>query len=190
MNQILSTKISKLLKKRTYIIQFFIIILIIIFLIIELLLNYYSKTNEKKISKIAGKSYSLSKLYQINQNRKILLNNMEVPIIGTIVVPSVNIYYPIFSKCSDELLKISVCKFYGPNLNNVGNLCIAGHNYNNGMFFSNLFYLKENDKLYIYDNNSKVYIYSIYNIYEINPLDLSCISQNTNRSKRNNSYYL
>ena len=190
MNQILATKISKMFKKMPYLVQFFIIIFIIILLLIKIFFNNYSYINEKKISKITNKSYLLSRLYKTKVSKKILINNQVVPIIGTIVIPSIDISYPVFSKCSDELLKISVCKFYGPNLNSVGNLCIAGHNYDNGMFFSNLFYLKTNDRICFYDNNSKVYIYSIYDIYEINPLDLSCISQSTNRRKRNNPNYL
>lgn len=181
MNQILATKISKMFKKRTYLVQFFIIVFIIILLIVNLFVVFLTKKEEKNISNITSKLYSLSKLYQINQSKIISLNNKEVSVIGTIVIPSINISYPVFSECSDELLKISVCKFYGPNVNNVGNLCIAGHNYDNGMFFSNLFYLKNNDKIYIYDNFYRVYSYNIYSIYEINPLDLSCISQETNR---------
>lgn len=181
MNQILITKKSKIVKKKTYLIQFFIFTFIIVFLFINLSLEKYYKKNEKDVSYVALNSHSLFKLYQDKTPKQLSVGNQLVSIIGTIEIPKINISYPIFSKCSEELLKISICKFYGPNLNEVGNLCIAGHNYDNESFFSNVFLLELDDKIYIYDNNSKVYIYSIYEIFEINPTDLSCISQNTNR---------
>ena len=36
---------------------------------------------------------------------------------------------------SDDLLDVSVCRFAGPMPNEIGNLCIAGHNYVNNNFF-------------------------------------------------------
>ena len=56
--------------------------------------------------------------------------------IGVINIPSINVNYPILSTYTDELLKIAPCRFHGPNPNEVGNLCIAGHNYKNSKFFS------------------------------------------------------
>ena len=55
------------------------------------------------------------------------------------------------------------------------NLCIAGHNYDNGIFFSNLNKLKVNDKIIIYNNSDYKYTYTIYKIYEVNENDLSPI---------------
>ena len=39
--------------------------------------------------------------------------------VGTINIPSINVNYPILSETSVELLKISPCKFWGPNPNEV-----------------------------------------------------------------------
>ena len=82
-----------------------------------------------------------------------------------------------------ELLDISLCRFAGPMPNEVGNLCIAGHNYVDYKFFSRLNELKLNDKIQIYDLSGKYQEYSIYDIYETIPSDTSCTFQNTNNKK-------
>ena len=61
-----------------------------------------------------------------------------------------------------------------------GNLCIAGHNYKNGTFFSNLSKLEIGDIIKIYDNYQICLEYEIYNIYKVKHDDMSCINQDTN----------
>ena len=100
-----------------------------------------------------------------------------------IEINSININYPILSDYSEELLKISPCRFYGPMPNEVGNLCIAGHNYNSYKFFSKLKNLKIGDKINIYDLAGNKLIYSIYKTYETDYNDLTCTNQDTNGKK-------
>ena len=69
-------------------------------------------------------------------------NGNTYEIVGKIKIPSINVDYSILSETSDELLKVSVCKFWGANPNQIGNLCIAGHNYRNKRFFSKVPTLK------------------------------------------------
>ncbi len=61
-----------------------------------------------------------------------------------------------------------------------GNLCIAGHNYNSYKFFSRLKELKNGDLISIYDLSGKKVDYVVYNSYETDYNDLSCMEQNTN----------
>lgn len=190
MNQILENKKTKIFNKKLYITQFLILFIIISCIIISLIWKKYSKNKTEIISKATAKGYFLSFLYDTNPNNTIKTKENLISIIGTIQIPKVDISYPILSQCSDELLKISVCKFYGSNLNEPGNLCIAGHNYDNEEFFSKLFLLNKDDVIDIYDVNSYKTTYIIYNIYEINPKDMSYLSQDTNRRKRNYITYL
>ena len=81
------------------------------------------------------------------------------------------------------MLKISVCRFYGPLDNSIGNLCIAGHNYNNKVFFSKLYLLELGDIVTINFNNNISYNYKIYKKYETGVSDISCTSQETNGKK-------
>lgn len=65
-----------------------------------------------------------------------------------------------------------------------GNLCIAGHNYDNDKFFSKLNELKKGDKINIYNENGKVYIYIVYDKYEVKSNDLSPIYDYDKNSKQ------
>ncbi len=94
---------------------------------------------------------------------------------GMIEIPKINLYYPVFSYLTEDLLRISPCKFYGDSPDVNGNICIAGHNYDNVLFFSKLSSLSENDEIFIYDNNGNQYIYLVYDIYEVLESDLSPI---------------
>ena len=103
--------------------------------------------------------------------------------VGTINIPSINVNYPILSETTDSLLKVSVCKFWGSNPNEVGNLCIAGHNYRNSRFFSKVLNLVVGDVIEITDLNGKTLKYSVYDKYTVDPKDVSCTSQLTNGKK-------
>lgn len=66
---------------------------------------------------------------------------------------------------------------------NLGNFCIAGHNYDNGTFFSNLNKLNLEDEIYIYDLDKNLVKYKIYDKYEISSTDTDTIIRNTNGIK-------
>lgn len=103
--------------------------------------------------------------------------------IGSINIPSIEVNYPILAETTDSLLKVSVCRFWGGNANEVGNLCIAGHNYRNNRFFSKVLTLKVGDIIEITDLNNQTIKYSIYDKYTVDPKDTSCTSQVTNGKK-------
>lgn len=95
--------------------------------------------------------------------------------IGSIYIPKINIDYPIIHTSNTDNLKISPCKFYGANPNEYGNFCIAGHNYNNSMFFSNLKNLNINDSIFITDSSNKTLEYIVYNKLEVSENDTSIL---------------
>ena len=95
-------------------------------------------------------------------------------------IPKINSKYPIIAETSDALLKVSVCKFWGSNPNEVGNLCLVGHNYRNGLFFSNNKKLSNGDKIYITDINGNKVTYIVYNTYETTPEDSDYMVRETN----------
>jgi LPXTG-site transpeptidase (sortase) family protein len=100
--------------------------------------------------------------------------------IGIINIPSINVYYPILSTTTTALLKISPCKFWGANPNEVGNLCIVGHNYRNSKFFSKIQTLENGSEIEITDLSGKTLTYSVYDKYVVDPDDVKCTSQATN----------
>lgn len=142
--------------------------------------NFYKLKKNEKISNRLSYNYQTLKLYSSNNsNTYSNLPNTgsytENIIIGEIKIPILNISYPIFSMLDDETLKVSPCIFYGKLPPDTGNLCIAGHNYNNNQFFSLIYKLKKEDKIYIYDLNNHEYVYSVFDNYEVKTDDLSPI---------------
>lgn len=109
--------------------------------------------------------------------------------IGSIDIPKINVTYPILDGATDseeetaELLKISPTKFWGPNLNEVGNFCIVGHNYRNNRFFSKVPTLETGDIIHITDLSKKTIAYKVYNKYQVDPTDVSCTTQITHGKK-------
>ena len=100
-------------------------------------------------------------------------------VLGKISIPKINVYYPVIYETTDEYLKIAPTKLYGPNINEVGNFCIIGHNYKNEKFFSNLSKLENGDRVILTNNNGNSKKYNVYDKYKINENDLSCLTQET-----------
>lgn len=103
--------------------------------------------------------------------------------IATLKVPSIDIEYPVLAENSDELMKITLNKYWGCNPNEVGNLCIVGHNYKSGKHFGKLKYVKIGDKLLVTDNSDRTLTYEVYDTYVIDPYDTKCTSQLTDGRK-------
>lgn len=98
---------------------------------------------------------------------------------GVIEIPKTKIQYPILSNVTKRSLEIAVGIAYGPGLNEVGNTIIYGHNYRNGLFFSDNKKLSKDDKIYITDQYGEKVTYKIYNIYETTPNDASYMERDT-----------
>lgn len=127
---------------------------------------------------------------QINsQDVKKTASGHEYTTIATINIPKINVKYAIIDGPTDtteeteDLLKISPTKFWGPDPNEVGNFCIVGHNYRNSRFFSKVPTLVNGDIIEITDLTGKTIQYKIYNKYQVEPTDVSCTTQLTNGKK-------
>lgn len=184
MNQILKIKNSNKIKKhqKKLKIQLFISLTAIVVSSIFGLYSYNIRLEKESLSNLLLNNFNIENIYSKNQNYAVLeLNNKhKCFIIGVVEIPKINVKYPILSDTNDELLKISACRFYGPNPNKVGNLCIAAHNYDDNRFFSNLYQLNIGDSINIYDTSNSLVSYYIYDKYEISKNDTSCTNQNTN----------
>lgn len=157
MNQILCTKlnknVNKLKRKNWFKFQFIFSILTIVILVCCGFGYFYYLKKKENFSNNLLSNYNMYKLYsQININSK---EETSSNLFGIIEIPKINLYYPVFSHLTEDLLKISPCKFYGDTPNKKGNICIAGHNYDNSLFFSKLSSLTENDEIFICDNSRK-----------------------------------
>lgn len=100
-------------------------------------------------------------------------------VMGTISIPKTKIEYPILSEVTKKSLETSVAILYGVGLNQPGNTTIVGHNYRNGLFFSDNKKLSERDIIKITDQTGTTITYKIYKIYETTPSDASYMQRDT-----------
>lgn len=186
MNQILITKTENFSnnsssqepssKKLFFKIQFTLSIILFTSTIGLYFYNLQNRNSKENLSKKITSNYNISKLYNNNDTSSSTVYNKSgqaFSVIGMIEIPKINIYYPIISEANDELLKISPCRISGPMPNEDGNLCIAGHNYDNYKFFSKVSNLQKNDEIIIYNTDGNKLSYKVFDIYEVLANDLS-----------------
>lgn len=99
-------------------------------------------------------------------------------VVGYISIPKTSCEYPILAEVTKHSLEVAVAVIYGPGVNEVGNTVIMGHNYRNGLFFSNNSKLTIGDKIYITSTTETV-TYSIYNMYYTSPDDADYMKRDT-----------
>lgn len=199
MNQILFSKFNQEIekeenkqKKKLLIVfkyQFIISISIIVLCFIYYIYNLYTAKQKENLSKQLLSNFNINLLYADTSGYttsviEVEQSNNSSFIIGLIEIEKLKIVYPILSDVSDELLKIATCRFYGPMPNEVGNLCIAAHNYNDYRFFSRINQLVIGDSINIYDSLGNVLEYQVTDKYTISATDSSCTNQDTNGQKQ------
>ncbi len=165
--------------------QFIASSLLVVFVITGYFLYSYNRNKKENISKMLIDNYSISRLY--NNEQPITTyeeSGTMFSVIGIIEIPKINISYPILSESNDELLKIAPCRISGPMPNEDGNLCIAGHNYDNYKFFSKISSLENGDEIIIYDLYNNKLSYYVFNNYEVLENNLSPLETSDNNSKQ------
>ncbi len=175
MNQILINKKVNSKIKYIFKVQFVISVIISIILIGFFLLNYKNEENLEELSKIINKNIEITTMYDAKQA------NIETsPYLGKIFIDKINLEYSVFKEINEEYLKISPCKFYGVEFGEKGNICIAGHNYNDSRFFGRIVELQENDKIKLVNLNGEEFEYIVFDIFETNDDDFSILKPTKN----------
>ena len=116
----------------------------------------------------------------IHQTKGSILTTYKgYPVIAKLEIPKINLETYVISEYSNQALGVSVTKFYGGNPNEVGNFCIAGHNYITQNMFHDLKKLSIGDTFTLVDTNNHEGIYKIYLVETVEPNETQCLSQNT-----------
>jgi len=102
---------------------------------------------------------------------------------GTIEIPKTGIKYPVLAEVTKKSLETSVAILYGVGLNQPGNTTIVGHNYRNGLFFSDNKKLAKGDIVKITDQTGAMVTYEIYDMYETSPSDAGYMQRDTQGAK-------
>jgi len=114
-----------------------------------------------------------------NNNGEMVSKYGGYNVIARLDIPKINLQTYVLSEYSKEALLVSVTKFWGGNPNEVGNFCIAGHNYITKNMFHNVRKLEIGDEIYLTDNQNRKIKYEIYDVFKVEPEDTRvCISKN------------
>ena len=183
-NRILCIRLSK--KCINLLVIFLIIIVIICCSIIRNVDSTYNEikienNNQNKNDEVIVEQYNMSKNDEyVKKESKILPSDLEgYKVIGKIQIPKINLDTYILEETNTKSLNVSVTKLCGPNINEIGNFCITGHNYNNNKMFGKINKLEKGDKIILTDIYGRNLEYYVYDKFQTNPRDTSCLSQDT-----------
>lgn len=109
--------------------------------------------------------------------------NKQGKIIAILTIDKLGVKYPVLKEMTDENLKVAPTKFWGADPNEIGNFCIAGHNYGNAKYFSKLSKLSIGDIVKVMDTKGINVAYKVYSKEVIDENDSTCTSQLTDGKK-------
>ena len=102
-------------------------------------------------------------------------------VIGIVKIPKIDIEYPILEigdidpENAEKPMKLSIIKYWGENVNDYGNLSIAGHNNKDGTMFGKTKKLEIGDIVELTDLTGQKIQYSIYDIFVTDPNDVNIL---------------
>ena len=118
---------------------------------------------------------SIIAIKRINNKSEVKMEYKGYNVVGIIKIPKINIEYPIIDKTNDETMKYSITKFWGNNVNDIGNFSMAGHNYFDNTMFSNTNKLNIGDYIQMTGMDGKTVEYNVFDKYVIDPNDVECV---------------
>ena len=161
------------MKKVYNIILAFLIIIAIILGSMIFINHYKSKKNQLEL---ANKVNEIENIINQESSDRPQATYEGFDCIGIIEIPKIGIKYPIIDASPTfDNMRISICKFWGTKLHDVGNFCIAGHHTYNGTMFGNLNELETNDIIKITDLEGKCLDYVVFDKLVIDPNDTSIV---------------
>lgn len=170
----------------------YIIIILILTILFFILFNIQSEENKKQeilVEKVDSKVYQnyIDNNVKQSTDKTKIVEKEEIEsefkgykVSSKLYIPKINLETYVLEQYSTKALLTSVTKFYGSNPNQIGNFCIAGHNYGPENMFQKIKNLNINDEIYLTDINRNKMKYTIYDIYTVLPNDTKCLSQRTN----------
>ena len=170
----------------------YIIIILILTILFFILFNIQSEENKKQeilVEKVDSKVYQnyIDNNVKQSTDKTKIVEKEEIEsefkgykVSSKLYIPKINLETYVLEQYNTKALLTSVTKFYGSNPNQIGNFCIAGHNYGPENMFQKIKNLNINDEIYLTDINRNKMKYTIYDIYTVLPNDTKCLSQRTN----------
>lgn len=169
------------IKLKIYKAIFYMLLIIVIMVIGMIAYRYLGEyKNEEENKKVIETFSNIEFSEKIDDNNE-QLKYKEYKIIGIVKIPKINIEYPILEipnsdpETAKEPMKLSIIKYWGENVNDYGNLSIAGHNNKSGTMFGKTKNLKIGDVVELTDLQNQTIQYAIYEIFSTTPNDVSIL---------------
>ena len=116
-----------------------IVVSILIVIVGVMIIQYQEKIllDHKEIESAKYMIKNLSALYNKEEENKIIVKEniiekyKDYEVVAKLEIPKIKLETYVLKEFSNKSLEASVVKFWGPEPNDIGNLCIAGHNFKN-----------------------------------------------------------
>ena len=148
---------------------------IAIIIVVELIAIKYTKNliNEQELSKVIETINKEITQEEVTQEKQMYYK--EYRVVGIIKIPSIELEYPILEITNNTTMRLSITKFWGNGVNEIGNLSLAGHNNYDGTMFGKTKQLETGDKIELTDMKGITKNYIIYEKFITDPNNISVI---------------
>ncbi len=170
-----------------------IIVLIVIALYISSAMYIYTNFRERKRQDLANGIINKIDVV-IEQNKEesnnsitettVKYNGFNYTVLGKINIKKININQPILKENTAGAYNTALVKMSGPNLNELGNVSIGGHNFMRGNYFIKINRLVKNDVVTITDLSGRKINYYVYEYGVTNNDDASYLAQPSNNTEK------
>lgn len=158
------------------------VILILLFvttltlIIIKYTKNHINENNVKEVISDVRTQIEINSAKKDSEKKQVKAQYYEYNVVGIISIPKIGIEYPILDVTNEKSMKISITKFWGNNVNDIGNFTMAGHNNIDDTMFGATDKLKNGDKIQMTDLSGKTIEYEVFSQYIIDPNDVTCVN--------------
>ena len=165
------------MKNKVYKVIYFLLIIALIVVVILIARKELTSRNNENLNKEVLSEFN--NITNTNQIGELTLNGYDV--IGKVKIPKIDIEYTILNieTSNKEETKINmrygIVKYWGGNVNDYGNLSIAGHNNYNGTMFGKTKNLEIGDIVELTDLTNRTIQYKINDIFITDPNDVSIL---------------
>lgn len=138
--------------------------------------KFYIENKTKSLAKEVLTTIKTTQSSEVEETTQRIDAEMEgYKVVGIIKIPKIDLEYPILEKTNVESLNISVTKFWGNEINEIGNVTLAGHNNLSGVMFGKIDKLVNGDIIELTDIQNITLKYEVFDTKVIDPNDISCI---------------
>lgn len=158
-----------------------IILGIVLLVVLTLIAIKYggNQINENNLHSVVDEvKTQIEQIEQVENNeeqKQVQVEYKGYNVVGIISIPAIGIEYPILDTTNEKTMKVAITKFWGNNVNDLGNFTMAGHNNKDGTMFGKTKRLNIGDKIEMTDLTGKTIEYEIFDQYLIDPNDVSCV---------------